>query len=38
MRLMLTSLLDVGDGFWKTATGRGSYNDYFADPVTGQAG
>ena len=30
-------LLDVGDGFWKTATGRGSYNHYFADPVTGQA-
>ena len=31
-------LLDVGDGFWKTVTGRGSYNHYFADPVTGQAG
>jgi hypothetical protein len=31
-------LLDVGDGFWKTATGRGSYNHYFVDPVTGQAG
>jgi hypothetical protein len=30
-------VLDVGDGFWKTATGRGSYNHYFADPVTGQA-
>ena len=30
-------LLDVGDGFWKTATARGSYNHYFADPVTGQA-
>jgi len=30
-------LLDVGDGFWKNATGRGRYNHYFADPVTGQA-
>jgi hypothetical protein len=30
-------LLDVGDGFWKTVTGRGNYNHYFADPVTGQA-
>ena len=30
-------LLDVGDGFWKTATARGNYNHYFADPVTGQA-
>jgi len=30
-------LLDVGDGFWKTATGHGAYNHYFADPVTGQA-
>ena len=30
-------LMDVGDGFWKTVTGRGSYNHYFADPVTGQA-
>jgi len=30
-------VLEVGDGFWKTTTGRGSYNHYFADPVTGQA-
>jgi len=30
-------VLDVGDGFWKNATGRGRYNHYFADPVTGQA-
>jgi hypothetical protein len=30
--------LDVGDGFWNTATGRGNYNHYFADPVTAQAG
>ena len=31
-------VLQVGDGFWKTVTGRGSYNHYFADPVTAQAG
>src|SRR5689334_14598858 len=30
-------VLDVGDGFWHTATGRGNYGHYFADPVTGQA-
>ena len=30
-------VMDVGDGFWKTVTGRGNYNHYFADPVTGQA-
>ncbi len=30
--------LDVGDGFWNTATGRGSYNHYFVDPVAGQVG
>src|SRR4051794_26345445 len=30
-------VLDVGDGFWKTATARGNYNHYFADPITGQA-
>jgi len=29
--------LDVGDGFWNTATGRGNYSHYFADPVTQQA-
>ena len=28
----------VGDGFWKTVTGRGNYNHYFADPVAGQVG
>ena len=31
-------IMDVGDGFWKTVTGRGNYNHYFADPVGGQAG
>src|SRR5688572_33193948 len=31
-------VMDVGDGFWKTVTGRGSYNHHFADPVEGQAG
>ena len=31
-------MMDVGDGFWKTVTGRGSYNHHFADPLTGQAG
>jgi hypothetical protein len=31
-------VMEVGDGFWKTATGRGNYNHYFADPVAGQAG
>jgi hypothetical protein len=30
--------LDIGDGFWKSVTGRGNYNHYVADPVTGQAG
>jgi hypothetical protein len=30
-------ILEVGDGFWQTATGRGAYEHYFADPVTGQA-
>lgn len=30
-------LLDVGDGFWRTATGRGRYAHYISDPVTGQA-
>jgi hypothetical protein len=31
-------IMEVGDGFWKTAVGRGNYNHYFADPVSGQAG
>ncbi len=31
-------VLDVGDGFWNTVTGRGNYNHYFADPVENQAG
>jgi hypothetical protein len=29
--------LDVGDGFWQTATGIGNYQHYFADPTTSQA-
>jgi hypothetical protein len=29
--------LDVGDGFWNTATGIGNYKHYFVDPVTTQA-
>jgi hypothetical protein len=29
-------VLDVGDGFWNTASGLGSYKHYFADPVTSQ--
>ena len=27
----------VGEGFWQTATGRGNYNHFFADPVVTQA-
>jgi hypothetical protein len=29
--------LQVGDGFWQTATGIGNYKHYFADPTTLQA-
>ena len=29
-------MLEVGDGFWKTAEGRGNYTHIFADPVSGQ--
>ena len=29
-------VMDVGDGFWKTVTGRGTYNHFFADPAGGQ--
>jgi hypothetical protein len=29
-------ILKVGDGFWKTAAGLGSYKHYFADPEMGQ--
>lgn len=29
-------VLDVGDGFWKTASGRGEYGHYVSDPVAGQ--
>jgi hypothetical protein len=28
--------MDVGDGFWKTAEGRGNYSHIFADPEFGQ--
>jgi hypothetical protein len=31
-------VMEVGDGFWKTVTGRGDYNHYFTDPVAGQVG
>ena len=31
-------VMAVGDGFWKTVTGRGNYSHYFADPVAGQVG
>jgi hypothetical protein len=31
-------VMGVGDGFWKTVTGRGNYNHYFADLVAGQVG
>jgi aldehyde dehydrogenase (NAD+) len=29
-------VMAVGDGFWKTVTGRGNYNHFFSDPVAGQ--
>ncbi len=29
-------VIDVGDGFWKTAQGVGRYKHYFADPEFGQ--
>ena len=29
-------VIDVGDGFWKTAQGIGNYKHYFADPEFGQ--
>jgi hypothetical protein len=29
-------VLEVGDGFWKTAQGVGNYKHYFADPEFGQ--
>jgi hypothetical protein len=31
-------IMAVGDGVWKSVTGRGNYNRYFADPVAGQVG
>jgi hypothetical protein len=30
--------VELGEGFWTTATARGSYNHYFADTVMSQAG
>jgi hypothetical protein len=30
--------LDLGDGFWRTATGRGAYKFYVDDPQAGQVG
>lgn len=30
--------LELGDGFWRTATARGSYKFYVADPQAGQVG
>jgi hypothetical protein len=32
-----SQMLEVGDGFWKTVTGRGNYAHYFADPWVGEA-
>ena len=29
-------ILQIGDGFWKTAEGRGNYTHIFSDPVAGQ--
>src|SRR6185295_18911956 len=29
-------VIEVGDGFWKTAEGRGNYSHIFADPEFGQ--
>ena len=29
-------VMEVGDGFWKTAEGRGNYTHIFADPEFGQ--
>ena len=31
-------LVELGEGFWTTATARGNYNHYFADTVMSQAG
>lgn len=30
--------LELGDGFWRTATGKGTYKFYVDDPQTGQVG
>jgi len=31
-----SQLVEIGDGFWKTAQGLGNYKHYFADPEFGQ--
>jgi hypothetical protein len=31
-------MLEIGDGFWGTASGLGKYKHYYADPEAGQAG
>src|SRR3954465_15179663 len=31
-----SQVLDLGDGFWKTAEGRGKYTHIWADPEFGQ--
>src|SRR3990172_4668055 len=31
-------MLEIGDGFWGTASGVGKYRHYYADPEAGQAG
>ena len=31
-----SQVISLGDGFWKTAQGRGNYSHYFADPEFGQ--
>ena len=31
-----SQVIEVGDGFWKTAAGLGSYKHIFADPEFGQ--
>jgi len=31
-----SQVIELGDGFWKTAEGRGKYTHLFADPEAGQ--
>ena len=30
--------IELGDGFWRTATGKGNYKFYVDDPEAGQVG